>query len=662
MAPLLLHALLAAGLWLPQLVDSAPFPSTNDPFAIIDPQKWVLPDNMTWDDYVRPPGTNWGDSSRKGSIRNFNIALVAVDYSDMPFVITQAAQSTVFKNPQPVVSGVKREDVPSFYRYLLNTQNELNRGHTLHEYWMEDSSGRYGVDLTAFGPYKLPAKSYQYGVDNAASGFNPGACPGGERCSINIRTDALGAWRAAVGNEIASSFELVFILSAGQDESSTWQEFGEMMFQTKEDVTEVFGPPDANLTNYARTRYVEWTSWASASTIWPNAGSGSSTQAESSGMGTYAHELSHLLGIGDNYANSFVGRRDYMGPFAMLSRGSFNGPGGPHTRWHIPAQSGGALGSLHTVREKTQLGLLDASEILSISREELPKVGIVVTELIARSVQPGDEHRISLKISLDKDLSACDYQNDPLCDGGGFEAYELEVIDRMGADSFVTDSGVMITKTRRSGSNFQWIIDANPQDINIVDFYRPDGSPSMLTIGDYRQLSDALFHAGTRSGSKYEYIDVANRLHLYVLGVRRDQSGVLFYTIGARSLDGAGPSTPGINLGDGITSGGSTTTLGVSCTFQLTNTGSFAEAGGLDASTTAALKSDIYRLAVTVEGDGWQVVLPNELATARYGEETAVNVAVKAKDGATTRAVVHLTATSESDPSVRATKECRVTL
>ncbi|KAH7029265.1 uncharacterized protein B0I36DRAFT_244161 [Microdochium trichocladiopsis] len=660
MASTLVSAVLTAGLWLPQLVRSAPLSATGDPFAVLDPQNWVNPDNMTWDDYVRPPGTNWGDASKRGSIRNFNIALVAVDYPDMPFVITQPPESTVFKNPQPVVSAIERDQVPAFYRDLLNTQNELNRGHTLHEYWMEDSSGRYGVDLTAFGPYKLPAKSYQYGVDTG--GFNPGACPTGERCSVNIRTDALGAWRNAIGSGNASSYELVFILSAGQDESSTWQEFGEMMFQTKEDVSDDFGPPDVNLTNYAKTRYVEWTSWAAASTIWPNAGSGSSTQAESSGMGTYAHELSHLLGIGDNYANSFVGRRDYMGPFAMLSRGSFNGPGGPHTRWHIPAQNGGALGSLHTVREKTQLGLLNASEILTVSREQLPSLGLIVTELIARSVQPGDDHLVSLKISLDKDLSSCDYQNDPLCDGGNFEAYELEVIDRMGADSFTTDSGVMITKTRRTGTPFQWIIDANPQDIGLVDFYRPDGSPAMVTIGDYRQMSDALFHAGTRSGSEFEYVDEANRIHLYILDVRRDESGVLFYTVGARSLDGAGPISPGVDLTDGIASGASALAPGLSCAFELTNPGSSAGTDGPDQALTSALQSDIYRLSVAVEGDGWRAVLPNELATARFGERVVVNVAVGAETGATSDAIVHLTVISESDSSVSATKDCKVRL
>ena len=56
----------------------------------------------------------------------------------------------------------------------------------------------------------------------------------------------------------------------------------------------------------------------------PNAGGGSSTQAESSGMGVYAHELTHLLSIGDNYNNPYGVplRRAYTGIWSMMSRSS----------------------------------------------------------------------------------------------------------------------------------------------------------------------------------------------------------------------------------------------------------------------------------------------------------------------------------------------------
>ncbi|KAI1770129.1 M6 metalloprotease [Hypoxylon cercidicola] len=648
---------------------AAPYVPQTDPFKVLDPQNWVNPDNMTWDDYKAPPGTSWEDPSVRGSERNFNIALVTVDYPDMPFVITQAAGSTVFSNPQPIISGLDREEVPAFYQNFLNTPSDLNHNRTLHYYWMEDSGGRFGVDLTAFGAYRLPSRSYQYGIDDERGGFNEGACPSEGPCSIDLRTDALGAWRAEVGDETADSFELVYILSAGQDESSTWQEFGEMMFQTPDDVPDAFGPPnDDELPNYAQTRYVNWTSWAAASVIWPNAGGGSSTQAESSGMATYAHELSHLLGIGDNYNNPYSDppRRAYTGPWSMLSRGSFNGAGSPHSRWQIPATQGGSLGSLHTMGDKLRIGLVDNSSVLMVSREALASSGPVVAEITARCISPDETELMGVRVVMGDDLSPpCNVNTDPFCDGGGFNNYDIEVIDRMGADSFTPDSGVMISKTKDvDRAPFQWTIDAHPEDINVVDFYRPDGTPSMLTIGDYRQLADALFHAGTRSGSEYEYIDEANRLHIYIVDIRRDDLGILHYTVGARSLDGSGSSTYGLELGEGQVAEGllaRASSNGVTCAFRLTNSGAFADGGAKHPQELAAyLTSDIYRLSAEVDADGWTVELPNALATTQFDTWTTVKVAVGATSEAASSAVIKLTATSESDPTVSITKECQV--
>ena len=128
----------------------------------VDPQNWKNPDNMTWLDYRKPPGTNWADPNVSGSVRTFRGALVLLDYPNQPFVVTQPQGSTVFANPSAEASGIPREQVAQFYRDFLNTPNQLNRGHTLHEYWMEDSGGRYGVELTAFGPYTVPGKDHEY--------------------------------------------------------------------------------------------------------------------------------------------------------------------------------------------------------------------------------------------------------------------------------------------------------------------------------------------------------------------------------------------------------------------------------------------------------------------------------------------------------------------
>ncbi|MCT2587859.1 M6 family metalloprotease domain-containing protein [Actinophytocola gossypii] len=614
---------------------------------------------MTWADYRKPPNTNWADPNVDGSVRDFKGALVLLDYPNQPFAVTQPQNSTVFGNPSAEAHDVPREEVADFYHDFLNVPGELNRGHTIHEWWMEDSGGRYGVDLTAFGPYQMPGKSHEYAMEFQGDD----ACPAGDNCDRNIRTDGRAAWVADVGQEVPAGFDFVFFLSAGQDESATWQEFGMMKFPTPEDVTDEFGPPDVSLPNWADTRYVDWTSWASAATIWPNAGGGSSTQAESSGMSTYAHELSHILGIGDNYNNPYGNppRRSYSGIWEMLSRGTFNGPGGPHSRWAIPATGGSSMGAQHMLRNKIKLEMVDERNVLRLSRDALADSGLVVADVTARVVQPGRNGLSGINIQLDGgDLApACDPRTDPFCDGGNYDNYTVEVVDRMGADSFTPDAGVLLAKTKNEDrAPFEWVIDANPQDIGMTDYVLPDGTEVPITIGDYRQLSDALFHAGADSGSEYEYVDEANRLHFYVLNLRRNAHGELSYTVAVRSLDGPGPQRRGVRVlptsavpnRDGL----------ATCRFQLGNTGERTPAFGEHPEDVRKhLNSDVYRVEATAT-DGWAVKVPNHLATARFGQYVRVPVHAR-KDGAGPNwANVTLTATSESDPTRTSTATCTV--
>ncbi len=145
----------------------------------------------------------------------------------------------------------------------------------------------------------------------------------------------------------------------------------------------------------------------------------------------------------------------------------------------------------------------------------------------------------------------------------------------MGSDSFTPDHGVLIAKNKGPRADlapFNWVIDAHPEDIDKVDFIRADGTAVPIGKGDYRQLSDALFHAGTGPGVVSEYVDEANRLHFYVLGTERDSEGVLSYRIAVRSLDGGGPDTRGVSLAQGSAQPAAAGRVAVQ-TFQVTNTG-----------------------------------------------------------------------------------------
>jgi M6 family metalloprotease-like protein len=651
--------------------DSAPA-TDGGPIVPADQQQWTDQAEMTWDDYVpiRPDAWNSVTTSQ-GSDVTYRTAVILLDFQDQPFLITQPPESHPFGNPQSGWVPVAPEDVNQWFTEYYTVPNQYNGGQTFHGYWMEDSHGRIGVDATVFGPYTLPGKLHEYGYDGSFNSPLGAFCPQGDTCGKNIRSDGGALWRAAIGCASGlCGFNNAFYVTAGHDESSTWQEFGDMMFETREEIPDEFGPPrDANgnppldqngnpMPNWARTRYVEWTSWKAAANHWPNAGGGTSTQAESSGQSVFAHEFSHLRSLPDNYNNPFADTdRNYTGYWEMMSRGTFNGPGGTHNRWQIPNAGGSGLGPHHMLHFKTtgpqRLGVVTDDEQVVLERASLVDQGIAVTTLQSREYVPNG-HDVGLTVNLGAggyvpgncqtrvdDPFWCTHTNET-----SWQRFTMEVVDPVGNDSFTPGHGVLIAQARNSGTPRVQLIDANTADIDRIDFYRPDGRPVPVVRGDPRQLDDATFQAGTRSGSQYEYVENFNRLHFYVLDAHRDKNGMLFYDVAVRNLDGAGAFARSGSLGEPAVfpSGGATALLRV----PLTNTGAAGD---------GVFASDIYRISATVDGADWTVHLPYEVRAAQAGATVTVPVYATAGAGASESATVTITATSESDPTATVTTE-----
>src|SRR4051795_12484590 len=586
--------------------------------------------------------------------------------------------------PTAEANNVPRDQVPSFLRDFLNKPQALNHFQTMNRYWMEDSFGKYGVQLDAFGPYRMPGRSYQYFMTEFGGNANLAHCPDSANypCNRNFRTDARAAWLADVGQTVISSYDNIFYVSAGEDESATWQEFGMMKFKTQDDVTDPYGPKqlygDLTQTNWAVTRYVPWSSWAAAANIWPNASGNTSIEAESSGMATYAHELTHNLNIPDNYNNPFgtVQQVTATGMWDMMSRGSFNGAGGQHSRYLIPPTAGGSLGSQHNLRNKRFLNFITDNDMLRLNRDGLAKSGMAVADVTAREKAPTAGEITGVNVALDgtgDNEPPCYINNQlttPNCDGVSRNAagtignkwnnYTMEVVQQIGSDSFDPGHGVLISKTKNgsgscgSFSCFVWVVDSHPDDINQVDFVDAFGTPHLATIGDERQKNDGSFNAGLGSGSTYEAADAANRLLFYIINKRTDFQGILHYTVAVRSLDGSGPQTRGVSLGApalGSDQGFST------CTFNLKNTGAAAAvpAGTHPQDAAAYLSSDVYRLSTTATGTGWNAYVKNALTSAKFGDTVSVPVYIEKGTGSGT---VTLNAVSESDPTKTASSVC----
>ena len=634
--------------------------------APIDPQRVQDQDTMTWADYHPIPGRNWADPSLKPA-RGFRLAVVGIDFPGQPFVITMPKGSDPFGNPQ--IEPIPRDQVPQFYADFWMKPGGVNHGQTINGYWMEQSRGRFGItEVRSFGPYRMPKPIWAYGLNEFGQNDQT---PDGSHANGRMERDCDEIWTAAVGQDMRKDFDAVLRLYASYDETGVWQEFGEMKFASKEDIPAAWGNPDPAKPRWVPTRYVPWTSWLAGSQQW-----GLSSMRQGENSGTITHELGHFaFSLPDLNNNPYVRpyRRVAAGTWDMMDRGCFNGPGGPHKRWVVPPMQGAFMPAGLMVRNRLENKFISEADVLSLGRAVLAKSGVAVAEVTARAVDPlpGTYAGIVVRFDGEKpgDLTPPDDPaTNPLSAGiPNYNFYTLEVVQRIGYDSFTPDSGVLIAKNKDSlrGANggpnafnsYIWVIDAHPEDIGVVDYVKPDGEKVMRTVADYRQLNDALFHAGLDSGSAFEWEDAPNGLHFYVIDLRRDKDGILVYTIAVRSLDGAGPQQRGVTLAR--PAGRSSLKLKTEATpvaFLLTNTG-----GPTDGIAGSHFGSDVYRLSVSVEGQGWTSRLLNTLIAVKAGSSTEATVYLSRGAGASKSATVTLSATSESDPSKSATAAIKIT-
>jgi hypothetical protein len=487
-----------------------------------------------------------------------------------------------------------------------------------------------------------------------------------------MERDCDAIWMAGFGKDVRKDYDAILRLYASYDETGVWQEFGEMKFNSKEDIPPEWGNPNPSKPRWVPTRYVEWTSWLAGSQQW-----GLSSMRQGENSGTITHELGHFaFRLPDLNNNPYVKpyRRVAAGPWDMMDRGCFNGPGGPHRRWVVPPIQGAAMPAGLMVRNRLENKFISETQLLTLTRSELAKSGLAVAEVTARAVEPLPDTFAGIIVRLDGPATGDrtppdDPATNPLSPGiPNYNFYTLEVVQRIGYDSFTPDNGVLIAKNKDSlrgmngGPNgfnsYIWVIDAHPEDINMVDYVKPNGEKVMRTIADYRQLNDALFHAGLDSGSQFEYEDAANRLHFYVIDLKKDKDGLLSYTLAVRSLDGSGPQERGVALeppaGLKIKQPNSAATA----MFTLKNTEKEVEGGGVGAG--AHVDSDVYRLSISVEGKGWKARLLNGLAAVKFDRSQVVTVYVSRDDGSEKSGKVTLRATSESDPSKKATATVKV--
>ena len=318
----------------------------------LDEQNWVDQAELTWDAYKQIRPAAWNDASgSSGSQSQYRTAVILLHFEDQPFLITQPPGTHPFGNPQPGWQPVAPEEVADWYHDYYAVPNQYNGGQTLHGYWMEQLRP-IGVSVELFGRTRSRAAAR---VRHPRRQLQRRRARFARRVTVATRTSALtgNLWRAhrlSLGPvwlrqrllRDGRARRVVDLAGVRRDALRGPRGHSRRVRASaqrrRQRAAQRGRQPDAELGRHAIRRLA---SWKAAANHWPNAGGGTSTQAESSGLSVFAHEFSHLRGLPDNYNNPFAdNERNFTGYWEMMSRGTFNGPGGTHNRWQVPNQGG----------------------------------------------------------------------------------------------------------------------------------------------------------------------------------------------------------------------------------------------------------------------------------------------------------------------------------
>ncbi|MCL1974542.1 MAG: hypothetical protein FWG61_00095, partial [Firmicutes bacterium] len=531
----------------------------------LDPQSWQFAKDMSWDDWKTNPAFDWKTDGEKITPTNIRRGLlVLVDFIDRPFVVSSPVGSEQMNNP--TIGNIPKDELIAFWESFLNDpedtyNNGLNHGITIREFWQENTQGRWKVELTAAGVYRMPGYEFEYGLNDGMQ--NTADLPAGFTRRSSVHATALNL--AVADGVDLNNFDFAFILHAGSAESQVWEEAGYMMFFDQKNIDHMYSAryrmeqmaangiaiPAATWTWldqhdpanggdgrgwWAQTRYVPWTSWWAATSIWNSATNTTvngrsfrlSMQGENAGGAVFAHEFSHISGVADNYGTD-TSARTFSGFWDCMCAGSMTGFGGPHTRYEMPNLQGGTVAAHMTTRTKRKLSFLDDAQMIRVNYATLRTSTPVVTEVYSRTTPAGDQFAQlypELAVITDKvkakeaGLALCvynftdarpqiratvDWESESSAGGSRYDNYSVEVIDKVGYDSVQADHGVMIAKNRETLSEsapFTWIMSAHPGGMDTVDFYTPVGPngepsiPQQLRNNDNNHLNAALFHVG----------------------------------------------------------------------------------------------------------------------------------------------------------------------
>ena len=314
---------------------------------VVDPQSFILHRDMTWHDLRPNPVIDWGKELNTESLeiitnrmsvkgRKINGGMIFLEFLGPGFISGQPRGSdplgfkrfktelvgeegkkhgsyeewvsrnpliSVLDYPEAYPNGY--EDLPKYWMEWLNTPNvndpkkPINHGQTVDLFWLENSFGKWGVDLKSHGIYTVPYFEFEFTVsstyqsyadvppsfryvtpgtlvrDARDKGFtnarnsnrNPGgntirstamdthfvevAKRGGIFGKSPVAEEADNPWgipetlkgKVREGEPVNfAEYDFFYWVHSGYGESGVWQEFGQLQYPTRQDIPWDIGP------------------------------------------------------------------------------------------------------------------------------------------------------------------------------------------------------------------------------------------------------------------------------------------------------------------------------------------------------------------------------------------------------------------------------------
>lgn len=393
-----------------------------------------------------------------GSLGDIRIPVILVDYTDRPF--TQG------------------DDAKATFTDFFQTGEKSGR-----QYFLDNSNGRFRPQFDVYGPYHLSQNRAYYGGNDSNGKDRRVGEMVAEGCTLATDIDY-----SLYDNDGDGNCDVVIFIYAGNGEAQSG-------------IANTVWPCQWNLTSSEYSKSITIGGVGINNFAVFNELNGTST-SRIDGIGTFAHEFSHCLGLPDYYS---TGRGEYygMGSWSLMDYGAYNDSG------YTP------LG--YSAYDKLTMGWIDEIP------EPVPGSTLTLPVFNQKSADTDVAYRLTGK-SPD-------------------EYYVIENRDRQGWDQYMTDEGLMIYHVtyNRENWDYNWVNSQNPLGMAMVcaDNRRDDYTEStdLFPYGGKNAFTDNTSPAAT--------LNSGGKLGKPITNITRDSStGIVTCTF----MEGASAELPAPDL------------------------------------------------------------------------------------------------------------------